>query len=116
MAVNTSTTTLLQGKLSRTELEVCYDELKPPSMGVDGNTLRSAYEELVRTRKACQLCEHLTNPAFIDCPADSDRIGPYSLWQGNLRTSLVVVGQDFADVDTYKASAGWPGERVGTNL
>jgi len=76
------------------------------------------YEQLVTERKACQFCSQyaLTNPSCIDVPADSERIGPYSLWQGNLDSPLVVVGQDFADVDGYQINMGWPGENVGTNL
>lgn len=47
---------------------------------------------------------------------DSDRIGPFSRWQGNLDAALMVVGQDFADVDGFQKHRGWPGERVRTNL
>lgn len=76
-----------------------------------------AYEKLVAARKACHVCEArgLTNPAsFPDL--DSDRIGPYSRWQGNLDAELMVVAQDFADANTFKRLGGWPGPRVRTNL
>lgn len=74
------------------------------------------YLKLVESRKTCNLCTGLTNPAVVAGGSlDSDRIGPYSRWQGNLYSELVVVAQDFADLDTFRAVQGWPGERVGTN-
>lgn len=76
-----------------------------------------SYPDLVAQRKQCQECPGLTNPAIVDDGRlDSDRIGPYSLWQGNIKTPLIVVGQDFADVENFQRHQGWPGERVGTNL
>jgi uracil-DNA glycosylase len=75
------------------------------------------YNELVTVRKDCRACPPLVNPAVAaDGELDSDRIGPYSRWQGNLHSDLVVVGQDFADVETFTRVGGWPGENVGTNL
>jgi DNA polymerase len=77
----------------------------------------TAYEALVRERKACLRCSRLTNPAtFQGGEFDSDRLGPYSRWQGNLDAELVVVGQDFAGTESFAALQGWPGARVGTNL
>jgi hypothetical protein len=75
------------------------------------------YNELVTVRKDCRACPQLVNPAVAaNGELDSDRIGPYSRWQGNLHSDLVVVGQDFADVETFARVGGWPGENVGTNL
>lgn len=75
------------------------------------------YSTLVSQRKQCRACPRLMNPAAIDGGIfDSDHIGPYSRWQGNLDARLVVVAQDFADVDTFRRVQGWPGERVQTNL
>lgn len=76
---------------------------------------RVSYQKLVRGRKLCRACSGMTNPSAVESPKDSDRIGPYSRWQGNLSSELLVVGQDFSDVETYKAGNGWPGEGVGTN-
>jgi DNA polymerase len=77
-----------------------------------------AYRTLVAERKACAACEGcLANPSRIDGGIhDSDRLGPYSRWQGNLDAPLVVVGQDFADVASFRKYGGWPGPDVGTNL
>jgi DNA polymerase len=49
----------------------------------------------------------LTNPA--DCQGgiyDSDHIGPWSLWQGNLNAAVVVVGQDWGDTRYFIDNAG----------
>lgn len=76
-----------------------------------------AYAALVAERKACGRCATLTNPAtFAAGTFDSDRLGPYSRWQGNLDAELVVVGQDFAGVDSFERLQGWPGATVGTNV
>src|SRR5579863_6887163 len=75
------------------------------------------YAELVVQRKACRFCSgHLTNASVIDGGSlDCEEIGAYSQWQGNLNSELMVVGQDFADVDGFRKCGGWPGERVETN-
>lgn len=59
------------------------------------------YRKLVNKRKQCSLCRNLCNPHCInDGKWDSEQIGPWSLWQANLDSELVVVGQDWSDV-TY---------------
>lgn len=79
---------------------------------------RSArYAELVDQRKACGLCPCLQNASRINGGRlDSSEVGPYTRWQGNLRSELLVVAQDFPDVDSFVEHRGWPGERVDTNL
>jgi len=77
------------------------------------------YRDLVACRKRCRLCKDfgLLNPSKIGGGRfDSDRIGPYTLWQGNLDARLVVVGQDFANVDGFLKYKGWPGHNIQTNL
>ncbi|MEX2672839.1 MAG: uracil-DNA glycosylase family protein [Phycisphaeraceae bacterium] len=75
------------------------------------------YRQFVQERKACTACNGLTNAAEIDGGInDSDRIGPYSRWQGNLDAELMVVAQDFADVERFRRVRGWPDEHAGTNL
>jgi uracil-DNA glycosylase family 4 len=75
------------------------------------------YAALVRARQGCRACATLTNPAlFAGGRFDCDRLGPYTQWQGNLSAELVVVGQDFAGVDSFERLQGWPGPKVGTNL
>jgi uracil-DNA glycosylase len=76
------------------------------------------YRLLVEARKACTRCPELENPATVDDgKLDSDEIGPFARWQGNLDSPVVVVAQDFADGKSFrKKLRGWPGERVRTNL
>lgn len=61
----------------------------------------ATYTDLVAARKTCRRCATLTNPSSVASPPDSERIGPYSLWQGNLNAPLIIVAQDFADLTTY---------------
>jgi hypothetical protein len=70
----------------------------------------AAYGALIAERMACTACEGcLANPSRIDGGIhDSDRLGPYSRWQGNLDAPVVVVGQDFADSRAYGCTAGGP--------
>jgi len=80
------------------------------------------YAELVAKRKACRVCAlDLTNTSETEKLGgvpDCDRVGGYSLWQGNLDAELMVVAQDFCDAQTYRSapSSPWPGESVATNL
>ncbi len=63
-----------------------------------------AYNKLVLERKACRACEGLVNPA--DYTYDSDQIGPWSLWQGNLDSDLIIVGQDWGDTRYFEKWEG----------
>jgi uracil-DNA glycosylase family 4 len=47
---------------------------------------------------------------------DSDEIGPYALWHGDLDAQLMIVAKDFAPVPHFIRNAGRPGARVRTNL
>ncbi len=77
----------------------------------------AVYKDLVVARKACHLCQGLTNPADIECGRlDSDHVGPWSLWQGNLDARLMVVGQDWSDADYFVQHEGRPWPRNPTNL
>lgn len=65
------------------------------------------YEQLVRARKACRACAGLTNPATTSYRRfDSNQIGPWSLWQGNLNSRLLIVGQDWGDTNYFQKWAG----------
>lgn len=66
----------------------------------------AAYRDLVVDRKACRRCAplDLTNPSTLQF--DSDEIGPWTLWQGNLDADLLVVGQDWGDVEFFLKHAG----------
>jgi DNA polymerase len=70
-------------------------------------TKEELYKALVEKRKACKICEGLTNPSVVDGGKyDSNQIGPWSLWQGNLDAKLLIVGQDWSDVDYLRKWEG----------
>jgi len=79
-----------------------------------------AYRRLVDKRKSCHLCEGLCNPAIeANGLYDSEQIGPWSLWQGNLNAELVVVGQDWGDISYFRKWEGRDqpsGNRTNENL
>jgi len=67
----------------------------------------AAYRALVEERKACRVCSKLTNPADCpDGPYDSDQLGPWTLWQGNLDSELMVVGQDWGNQAYFVTNRG----------
>ena len=71
------------------------------------DTVRLAYTELVARRKACCCCPGLTNPSHCNGGTfDSDQIGPWTLWQGNLHADIVVVGQDWGDTKYFLDGEG----------
>jgi len=78
------------------------------------------YKNLVLKRKNCSLCQNLSNPSFIkNGQWDSDHIGPWSLWQGNLDTEIIVVGQDWGDIRYFEKWQGRDqvsGNPTNTNL
>lgn len=77
---------------------------------------RSEYAKLVKKRKACQLCAGLTNPSEVDGGRfDSDQIGPWSRWQGNLSAELMVVGQDWGDTKYFRRHQGYDEDSNPTN-
>ena len=62
---------------------------------------------MVRARQACRACQGLINPAECDGGIhDSDQMGPWTLWQGNLRADLLVVGQDWGDTRYFAKNKG----------
>jgi len=66
-----------------------------------------AYAALVENRKKCRLCVGLTNPSVSKLRHfDSDHIGPWSRLHGDLNADLMVVGQDWGDVDYYVKHSG----------
>jgi uracil-DNA glycosylase len=74
------------------------------------------YARLVAARKQCRSCIDLVNPAAIEGGRlDSAHVGPWSRWQGNLYADLMVVGQDWGDVQYLLANGGRDGEHNPTN-
>ena len=56
------------------------------------------YRELVARRKAHVFPVGLLNPSKIeDGRFDSQHLGPWSRWQGDLNAEVVIVGQDWGD-------------------
>ena len=78
---------------------------------------QQSYSELVSARKSCAqaACADLANPAIIARKLDSQHLGPWTWWQGDLNADLLVVGQDFADRETFVRVQGYPGRKVVTN-
>ena len=86
------------------------------NMRVEGHTKRARYEALVAARKTCRACVDPTNPdrgltnasvierGVFDC----DEIGAWSQWQGNLDAELMVVAQDWGDVNWFMRAKGYP--------
>ncbi len=74
------------------------------------------YSQLVKARKGCGLCRGLENPACVSSSIfDSDQIGPWTLWQGNLDAEIMIVGQDWGDVRYFIGNAGHEAARNPTN-
>jgi DNA polymerase len=70
-------------------------------------TKEEAYKKLVEKRKECSLCKDLRNPSLVEQGRyDQDDIGPWSLWQGNLNSNLVVVGQDWGGIPYFSRWEG----------
>jgi DNA polymerase len=77
---------------------------------------RTEYQALVTARKACQRCAGLENPATIaEGRYDSEEIGPWTLWQGDLEARLMVVGQDWGDTAYFLRHRGQEASRNPTN-
>jgi DNA polymerase len=68
---------------------------------------RNRYLALVAERKACRACAGLRNPASPELAAfDTDEIGPWSRLHGDLDAQLMIVGQDWGDVNYYVENSG----------
>jgi hypothetical protein len=66
---------------------------------------------LVARRKTCLACPTLVNPSAVaEGRLDSHEIGPYARRQGNFSSRVVLIAQDFVDVEAFKRVEGWPGE------
>lgn len=72
-----------------------------------------AYIKLVVDRKGCRLCmtdrsitKRYLNQSELPDIVDEDHIGNFSTWAHDLNARVVIVGQDYADVETYKRDQG----------
>jgi DNA polymerase len=78
---------------------------------------RSRYETLVNLRKAHVFPAQLLNPSEIqDGVHDSDHLGPWSRWQGDLRAEVVIIGQDWGDLPYFLRNKGVDDAREQTCL
>ncbi len=76
----------------------------------------SRYNELVNQRKNCRACPQLTNLSVLDGGIfDSEHLGSWSVWQGNLDSSLMVVGQDWGDISCCRENSGHEPPKNPTN-
>lgn len=67
------------------------------------------YQKLVGDRKKCTDCVGLglTNPATVrDSKFDSNEIGPWTRWNGDLNARILVIGQDWGGVDSFEEQRG----------
>ena len=66
---------------------------------------RARYGALVGARKTCRACADPANPSVCEGGAfDCEAIGAWSRWQGNADAQVMVVGQDWGDVDCGAAA------------
>jgi DNA polymerase len=80
-------------------------------------TKAEEYANIVAARKACRQCRGLANPADIAGGSfDSQHIGAWSRWQGNLDAALMVIGQDWGDIAYFVSQKGQEGPLNPTNL
>jgi uracil-DNA glycosylase family 4 len=71
------------------------------------NLKQGRYRALVESRKVCDLCgSNLENPSKCNKQLDSDQIGPWSIWQGNLDAKIMIIGQDWGDTAYYLNNKG----------
>jgi uracil-DNA glycosylase family 4 len=65
------------------------------------------YRTLVAERRQCRACPDLVNPACVsNGEFDSEDIGPWTSWNGDLNARLVVVGQEWGDVESFERQRG----------
>lgn len=79
--------------------------------------VEAEYRQLVSERKVCAACVGLRNPSSVDGGIfDSAEIGPWTNWQGKLDATLMVVGQDYSDVEYFRRQRGTEDPRNPTNI
>lgn len=61
---------------------------------------KTSYLQLVDKRKKHSFSNGLTNPS--DTQFDIEEIEPWAQWQNNIHAEILVVGQEYSDIETYK--------------
>lgn len=75
------------------------------------------YKCLVARRQSCHLCEGLENPADVAGGIfDSQEIGPWSRWQGNLHSRIMIIGQDWGSKNYFTKYKGIDANKNPTNV
>lgn len=78
-----------------------------------------SYQRLVTARKSCWSAEalNLANPSRVDDGRyDSNEVGPWTRWAGDLDADIMVVGQDWGDVAYFIETRGLDAANNPTNL
>lgn len=81
-------------------------------------TKEEKYKLLVERRKGCEKCFNcgLVNPSQIkNGEYDSEQIGPWTQWQGNLEADIIIVGQDWGSQAEFKKMEGKDSPKNPTN-
>lgn len=73
------------------------------------------YSALIQKRRACDACMSLKvgknesayrNQSSFRAILDADQIGNFSAWAHDLNAQVLIVGQDYANVETYERDQG----------
>ena len=71
------------------------------------HTKQVRYSELVAARKSCHICRGLRNPSkILNGEFDTTEIGPWTRWQGNLDSDIMLVAQDWGHVGNFIKQRG----------
>ena len=75
------------------------------------------YNQLVAKRKKFEFAQGLLNPSQIENGKydTGKHIGPWSAWQGNLNAKILLIGQDWGDIDYYRNNCGCDTDNNPTN-
>jgi hypothetical protein len=86
-----------------------------------GRERKDEYARLVAARKACRICVEASPGRLRSCAEfdyDPNVVSLWELWLGHRRPRLLVVGQDFGNVDYFTRNRGRdaPHNQTNTNL
>ena len=74
------------------------------------------YAALVEARKSCTACIGVVNASRLSGGIyDSNHIGPWTRWLGDLNAEIMVVGQDWGDQRAFETQQGANGAYSATN-
>jgi len=79
---------------------------------------KSSYQAQVLARKNCSDCKGIYNPGSIEegIYDNSEHIGPWTGWQGNLDAELMVIGQDWGGNKYFEDKKGMETDNNPTNV